>query len=426
MICCAASRPLRPKGFLSQAQSRLLIAAICAIAIFVARPAFAQRGGGGRGGGGGHWGGGGHVGGGHWGGGGSSRGGGRGVSWGGSQGHSGIVVVSGSGARGSAWIRSFPQGGEWGRVGGAALGTPGAAGLVQARFGSERDEFQSTAAPRHVTIGFPPDRGTWNRGTSPDRAAPVAFAGQGDTMWRTSPDRGAVPGRNERQAQNSPRRGQWQVHVGERGRHDRDDFFGRGFRRRWLFGANGFGSFGYPYHGYGTGLFSDCPDWLVPDCEWQAYDAGECNGYAGFDSQSAAIAGGGADQIYSADQTEGAPQADTQQIYGDEAERSAFGDAAKQSHAFEAGNGNQSAGVSAANGPQRIDTLIYLVDGTNYAVTNYWLAGGDLHYLTSYGADDSVPIGNIDLQRTVDANAAQGVPFTLHPGPSTGNAAGRR
>jgi hypothetical protein len=63
------------------------------------------------------------------------------------------------------------------------------------------------------------------------------------------------------------------------------------------------------------------------------------------------------------------------------------------------------------------DTLIYLADGTNYAVTSYWLAAGELHYVTSYGGENAVPIAQIDLQRTVDANAEQGVPFTLRPSP---------
>jgi hypothetical protein len=208
MICCAASRRFRPKGFFSRAQSRLLIASVCVILLFAARPMFAQRGGG-------HGGGGGHRG-----GGGSSRGGGRaGANWGRSRARSGIVVVSGSGARGSAWVLSFPGAGTFlrGFRGGSYEMPERPAGLVQARLGSERDEFESDGAPRHVTIGFPPDRRAWNRGVSPGRTAPVAFAGQGDAIWWASPDRGAEPASSGQQAQRSQHRWQWQVPVGQRG-----------------------------------------------------------------------------------------------------------------------------------------------------------------------------------------------------------------
>jgi hypothetical protein len=296
---------------------------------------------------------------------------------------------------------------------------PGSASeYVQSRFGSERG-IESGAAPRHVTIGFPPDRGAWSRGVSPHRGVLVAFAGQGTAIWQTFGD----SARKGREAQGAQRPGQWQVRFGELGRRNRSGFFGRRFRRHWFFGGNGFGFFGYPFYGYGPGLFSDCPDWLVPDWEWQEYDAGDCGAYSSAGSQNAAIVTEGADQGYSADQSYGVSQRDTQEIYGSYADRSSSHDPMAQGVATEA---DRSAAVSAANGAQQPDTLIYLSDGTNYAVTNYWLGGGALHYMTSYGAEDSVPIGQIDLQRTVDANAAQGVQFTLRPAPSASNSGSKR
>jgi hypothetical protein len=56
---------------------------------------------------------------------------------------------------------------------------------------------------------------------------------------------------------------------------------------------------------------------------------------------------------------------------------------------------------------------IYLRDGSSYGVRDYWLAGGSLHYVTSYGGENSIPVEKLDLQRTVDANAAAGVSFVL-------------
>jgi len=62
-------------------------------------------------------------------------------------------------------------------------------------------------------------------------------------------------------------------------------------------------------------------------------------------------------------------------------------------------------------------TVIYLQDGSSYEVTDYWLSDNKLHYVTNYGGENSVGLSQIDVQRTVDANAAHGVNFTLHPAP---------
>lgn len=127
---------------------------------------------------------------------------------------------------------------------------------------------------------------------------------------------------------------------------------------------------------------------------------------------------------YGADQNDGygAPQPDTQQIYGTYATQNPPSLAAN-SNLPAAEEGKPAFAVAAhVKAP---NTLIYLSDGTNYAVTSYWLADGALHYMTSYGAEDSVPIGEVDLQRTVDANSAQGVQFTLLPGPPGGTGKGR-
>ena len=67
---------------------------------------------------------------------------------------------------------------------------------------------------------------------------------------------------------------------------------------------------------------------------------------------------------------------------------------------------------------ERSLVVLYLNDGSVYAVTNCWVAGGKLHYEASYGGENSLELSALDLQRTVNANAARGVDFTLRPAPS--------
>ena len=70
--------------------------------------------------------------------------------------------------------------------------------------------------------------------------------------------------------------------------------------------------------------------------------------------------------------------------------------------------------------PQTV--LLYLKDGSVFAVTKYTVSDGKLHYTTSYGAQDDIDLDLLDLQKTIDQNAARGVTFTLTP-PSSGTAA---
>ena len=66
----------------------------------------------------------------------------------------------------------------------------------------------------------------------------------------------------------------------------------------------------------------------------------------------------------------------------------------------------------AADAAQHAAT-IYMRDGSSYGVRDYWLAGGSLHYVTSYGGENSIPVEKLDLQKTVDANAAADISFVL-------------
>jgi len=61
-------------------------------------------------------------------------------------------------------------------------------------------------------------------------------------------------------------------------------------------------------------------------------------------------------------------------------------------------------------------------DGRTYIVTDYWRVNDQLHFITiEEGGTKSVPhtmpLGELDVQRTTDANAAQGFRFVLRDEP---------
>ena len=80
-----------------------------------------------------------------------------------------------------------------------------------------------------------------------------------------------------------------------------------------------------------------------------------------------------------------------------------------------AGSSDQTQELRTDSAPQQTYVLLYLMDGSSFAVSDYWLADGKLHYVTSYGGENAVDESRVDLQRTVDENAARGVGFTLRP-----------
>jgi hypothetical protein len=70
---------------------------------------------------------------------------------------------------------------------------------------------------------------------------------------------------------------------------------------------------------------------------------------------------------------------------------------------------------AAAPTPGADSTVLFLKDGTSYGVTDYWLEGGRLHYVTTYGGANAIELDALDMQRTVDENAKHGVTFALRP-----------
>jgi hypothetical protein len=69
----------------------------------------------------------------------------------------------------------------------------------------------------------------------------------------------------------------------------------------------------------------------------------------------------------------------------------------------------------------RNETLLYLKNGSVFAVATYTVSDGELHYATAYGERNDLAVDLIDLQKTIEANAERGVAFTLTPSatPST-------
>ena len=142
-------------------------------------------------------------------------------------------------------------------------------------------------------------------------------------------------------------------------------FFGLGYTSTWFPSCNVFPGWGYgcgvlpPYYGYGPlAGYSPLQPAILPDYSPQP------------------------DVYYS---PQGYPPADD------------FG--------VQAGVGGQL--------PQQI--LIYLKDGSVYAVASYTVSDGKLHYVTIYGGKSDIDLDRLDVQKTTDQNASRGVTFTLTP-----------
>jgi hypothetical protein len=71
-----------------------------------------------------------------------------------------------------------------------------------------------------------------------------------------------------------------------------------------------------------------------------------------------------------------------------------------------------------ANGSETQPVVnLVLKDGTVFGVTSYWLVNDRLFYITTYKIQSSIPMDDLDLQKTVDMNYKRGVAFTLTPQP---------
>jgi hypothetical protein len=76
---------------------------------------------------------------------------------------------------------------------------------------------------------------------------------------------------------------------------------------------------------------------------------------------------------------------------------------------------DQSPSRSFNTGTIVVPTFLYMKDGSVYSARDYWVEDGKLHYVLTTGAENSVDLGQVDIQRTVDENAKNGVQVTLKP-----------
>jgi hypothetical protein len=305
-------------------------------------------------------------------------------------------------------------------AGGVSLAPASAVDLRGREQGSQVPGGQLAAVyPRSVTIGFPPLPAE-GFGVSSRRSGFV-IAGERSELWAEGPQRGAAsqhasaPVRGapmsaarvattpapvasvrlaplsrpiRRPASPSPLSFLWQRPGATSPPHV---FWPR---RRYppIFGGFGFfgPGFGFPF--LGLGFASECnPFWVWPwalGCETYGY----WNGYgAGFDV--------GYDQAWSEQEEQQEMEQPPQ-----EPETFTYIPPPEESSPEE---------IQA----EKILVVLYMKSGAVYAITNYWVADGKLHYLTSYGGENSIDLNDLDLQKTVDVNAKRGVEFTLKPGP---------
>jgi hypothetical protein len=73
--------------------------------------------------------------------------------------------------------------------------------------------------------------------------------------------------------------------------------------------------------------------------------------------------------------------------------------------------------VSSYTDTPRPTIVVYLRDGSGYGALDYWVTKGVLHIATTYGAQKSFPMEDVDLVRTGKENALNGVNFIFGNAP---------
>lgn len=203
---------------------------------------------------------------------------------------------------------------------------------------------------------------------------------------------------------------------------------GRGYYPYYPYG---YGFYGYPYYGaglYGFGFGGPCDPFFGCYGFGSGFGFGAGFGY-GYGGGFGLFGGGGGDMsgwTYSSQgNAVGSGAATTGGDYTLDAGGENGTDATVSANPADANGTADASGPTvtlnaAAGAPAAptVTTVLYMRDGSSFAVSDYWLAGGKLHYVTSYGGENSTDLGRLDIQRTVDENAKQGEKFALKSGPA--------
>ncbi|HEV3483534.1 MAG TPA: hypothetical protein VGR97_14545 [Candidatus Acidoferrales bacterium] len=264
-----------------------------------------------------------------------------------------------------------------------------------------------TATRMHTTIGFPASTDPrFVSIASAHQGAPLMFSGQGQQVWQNSRDAAAANRNMPRITESRPPQRVFPKppHIFRR------PFLGGG--APLLIGSPGFVFFSPTFGFFGSDFGCD-PFWVTPfGCSgFSPFGFGGFGGfgYLGYSD----YLGGYGDMGYGYDNggyysqpgydngTNGNDQGASQEPAPSE---------------WQNPPAENSAGENTLTAP---DTVIYLKDGTSFAVKDYWVADGKLHYVTSYGGENAVDLGDLDLQRTTDENAKQGIAITLRPAPES-------
>jgi hypothetical protein len=365
---------VRPTGFPVRQSTifRLSLALVFATALALApAPAFAQHGGGGGGGGGSHGGGGGggsHGGGGGGGGhasggsgGGGSHAGAMSAPSGGSGSHGSATGAGGNNNSGGHWWNPFHSGSSEHANSASGSAKPGSNPSAE-HYAAGNNTWQDPPATAGHTSAHAPPSGA--RPTGPQK----------------NPTNGAIP--STRGAVAGP------PHVFP------PHHPGRPYYPYYPYYFS-------PYYGFGWGGGLWWGGFYPCDPFWGCYGYGYGYGYGGGYGYYGGSFGGN----YSADLS-----------YDSSNDWSASQEPNPSLYAAPSSDAGQSSGDSTSQ--QQPYVILYLKDGSSYAVSDYWLFGGKLHYITSYGGENMIDQSQLDLQRTVNENAARGVDFTLRPEPA--------
>jgi hypothetical protein len=65
---------------------------------------------------------------------------------------------------------------------------------------------------------------------------------------------------------------------------------------------------------------------------------------------------------------------------------------------------------------------LYLKDGTVYGVSDYWFVNGQVHFIAveeggAKSVEQTIPFGDLDVQKTVDVNARRGFRVVMRDEP---------